>query len=393
MSATPFLFHPAADIFPLMDKERLADLMADIERNGMLMPIVLYEGKILDGRNRYMACQELEVEPAFTEWDGANPYDYVWSCNGERRDLTQAQKYLCWKLKEEKSAEWRVRVEKIHKEGDRKRSEAAKEGKVGRAAAKEALFSGGSLCSTTERDEGAIESRRATTAKAEAASVDIGTVKRMDTLATHRPDLAEKVRTGEMKPAEGIRNMKRDQVADKVQDLPKGKYRVIYADPPWQYSNSGAIADGDHYSRHEKHYPPMALSDICALNVRGLSADDAVLFLWSTSPLLEDAFKVINAWGFKYKASFVWDKMKHNFGHYNSVRHEFLLIATKGSCVPDNGKLHDSVVGIERTEHSEKPSRFREIIDEIYSNGPRIELFARGAIPANWVAWGNEAAD
>ncbi len=105
--------------------------------------------------------------------------------------------------------------------------------------------------------------------------------------------------------------------------------------------------------------------------------------------ILEDAFKVINAWGFKYKTSFVWDKIKHNMGHYNSVRHEFLLIAVRGSCQPDASKLFDSVQSIERTEHSAKPGIFREIIDTLYPHGPRIELFARKKTDG-WEAYGNQ---
>jgi hypothetical protein len=128
------------------------------------------------------------------------------------------------------------------------------------------------------------------------------------------------------------------------------KYRVIYADPPWSYGDKQNI---EGLGGAVKHYPTMPLQDICALPVP--AADNAVLFLWVTSPLLEDSFKVINAWGFKYKSSFVWDKVAHNMGHYNSVRHEFLLIATRGSCTPDVPKLLDSVVSIERTEHSRKP--------------------------------------
>jgi len=100
---------------------------------------------------------------------------------------------------------------------------------------------------------------------------------------------------------------------------------------------------------------------------------------------------VITAWGFDYKASFVWDKIKHNMGHYNSVRHEFLLVCTRGSCMPDNPQLFDSVQSIERTEHSVKPEEFRTIIDTIYPNGRRIELFARR--PAEgWEVWGNESS-
>jgi N6-adenosine-specific RNA methylase IME4 len=112
--------------------------------------------------------------------------------------------------------------------------------------------------------------------------------------------------------------------------------------------------------------------------------------MWVTSPLLEDSFKVINAWGFKYKTSFVWDKVKHNMGHYNSVRHEFLLICTRGSCTPDNKKLYDSVVEVERSDkHSEKPEEFRKIIDYLYTHGKRIELFSRKKVD-NWEVWGNQ---
>lgn len=161
------------------------------------------------------------------------------------------------------------------------------------------------------------------------------------------------------------------------------KYRVIYADPPWQYSDR---QDTEKLGGAAKHYPTMSLDEICSLPVP--AENNAVLFLWTTSPMLEDSFKVINSWGFKYKTSFVWDKISHTMGHYNSVRHEFLLVATRGKCTPDVPKLHDSVVSMERTEHSAKPAIFREIIDEIYPAGERLEMFARES-PPGWDVWGN----
>lgn len=138
----------------------------------------------------------------------------------------------------------------------------------------------------------------------------------------------------------------------------------------------------------------MSLSELSSLGIKDLSTDDAVLFLWATSPLLPDALKLSDAWGFKYKSAFIWDKVKHNMGHYNSVRHELLLICTRGSCTPDVVRLFDSVQSIERTDkHSEKPEEFRVIIDTLYPHGSRIELFRRGAAPEGWAVWGNEAED
>lgn len=185
-----------------------------------------------------------------------------------------------------------------------------------------------------------------------------------------------------------IRVAKFESASNKM-DAPEitGKYRIIYADPPWKYNDR--LVDG--YGPAEYHYPTLTIEELCSLPIKELADDNSVLFLWVTSPLLESSFVVIRAWGFDYKASFIWDKIKHNMGHYNSVRHEFLLICTRGNCTPENMKLYDSVQGIERKEHSEKPEEFRTIINDLYPSGKRIELFARRKVEVDgWETWGNE---
>ena len=168
------------------------------------------------------------------------------------------------------------------------------------------------------------------------------------------------------------------------------KYAVIYADPPWQYTSGDQHGNEEQDKVLSDHYPTMSLGEICALPQAKLAATDSVLFLWCTSPTLEEALQVVNAWGFKYKASMVWDKVAHNVGHYVSVRHELLLIATRGQ-PPKVPKLVDSVYVEERAEHSRKPAYFRELIDELYPEGKRIELFCRGSAGIGWDIWGNEA--
>ena len=184
-----------------------------------------------------------------------------------------------------------------------------------------------------------------------------------------------------------VRNKKRKmRVEETEQPNLDGIYRVIYADPPWQY-NADFM---DKYGHAKSHYSTMSIEELCNLPVADIRADDCVLFMWTTSPKLEQAFEVIKAWGFKYKTSFVWDKIKHNFGYYNSVRHEFLLIAGMGSSTPDVKEWHDSVISIERSnKHSEKPEYFRELIDKLYPSGNRIELFARNKVDG-WETWGAE---
>lgn len=183
------------------------------------------------------------------------------------------------------------------------------------------------------------------------------------------------------------KNIEREKKSEEtVTPKIEGKYRVIYADPPWKYDADFM----DKYGHAKSHYATMDMDELCALPIKDIAMPDSVLFMWVTSPKLHWAFPIMNAWGFEYKTSFVWNKIKHNFGHYNSVRHEFLLIGGRGSSTPDSRELHDSVVSIERLKHSEKPEYFRNLIDILYTSGDRIELFARRTAE-NWDSWGAEA--
>jgi N6-adenosine-specific RNA methylase IME4 len=168
--------------------------------------------------------------------------------------------------------------------------------------------------------------------------------------------------------------------------LPEGKFNVILSDPPWKYEDG--LIEG--YGAATHHYPVMTIAELCAMDIP--AADNAVLFLWVTSPLLEESVQVITAWCFEYKSSFIWDKMAHNYGHYNSLRHEFLLICTRGSFLPKSKKLIPSVQSVKRGRHSEKPEKFREIIHKMY--GPpnektHLELFARKRVKG-WTPHGND---
>lgn len=236
-----------------------------------------------------------------------------------------------------------------------------------------------------------IDTREEISKVAKVSHDTIAKVKVIEQKAT--PETKERLHKGDITINRAYKDLKREirkeeyekQITDNP--LPENKkYRVVYADPPWKY-NDKLI---EEYGGADKHYNTMSIEELCELPIPELTEENAVLFLWVTSPLLEDSFRIIKSWGFKYKTSFVWDKVKHNMGHYNSVRHEFLLVCTKGSCTPDNKKLFDSVVSVERSDkHSEKPKEFIEIIDTIYTMGNKIELFARDS-NNGWDTWGNQ---
>ena len=117
--------HPAADAFPMMDQNRFQDLVDDIREHGQHEPITLCDGMILDGRNRYKACLELGINPKTKDFDG-DPWAYVWSLNGERRDLVAEQRFIIWDYCNGQSAAWQAEKARIQAEANRKRSEAAK---------------------------------------------------------------------------------------------------------------------------------------------------------------------------------------------------------------------------------------------------------------------------
>lgn len=361
-------FHPVANIFPMMGDEDYKTLVTDIARNGQLEPIWTYDGQIIDGRNRYKACMEIGVIPQFREWSGQGSLvAFVVSMNLARRHLSPSQKGV------------------VALDTERALSEEAKKNQGRRTDLEEKQPN---LLSILIKGSEQTEPIHAAKEAAKIVGVSVGYVIQAKQIERNAPDLLDEIRAGRMSIPEAKREIvKRDRT--ETPELPNDKYRIVYADPPWKYGNDGVI-NGDNYGHVARHYPSMTIQELCDLPVKDLVERDAVLFLWVTSPLLAECFAVIRAWGFEYKTSFVWDKVGHNFGHYNSVRHEFLLICTRGSCTPDNLQLFDSVQSIEKTRtHSQKPDEFRTIIDTLYTRGKRIELFARETVNG-WEAWGNE---
>ena len=178
------------------------------------------------------------------------------------------------------------------------------------------------------------------------------------------------------------------------------KYNIIYADPAWSY-NDKRTGKGKNNPNGaggaEKHYKTMSVSDICDLPIDKMADDNCMLFLWATSPLLPDAFKVLESWGFNYKTcGFVWVKMTNDMtrvrldgiGNYTTQNAEFCLIGLKGKYWRNSTKIKQIVLG-PKTKHSQKPKEVRDRILTLCGDLPRVELFSRDNSDG-WDAWGNE---
>lgn len=183
------------------------------------------------------------------------------------------------------------------------------------------------------------------------------------------------------------------QPRGQVSSWPSGKYNTIYIDPPWPFE--------DRISPHMRgataYYPCLSVKQIEDLDVGGLAMDDCLLWVWIPRLFRRWGEEVIESWGFIPKTEWIWGKttidgakIRGGMGHYNRMAHEYLMLGTKGTARPLNGKKEVSVILAPREEHSKKPDVFYDLIER-NSLEPRIELFARGE-RQDWSVWGDELA-
>ena len=171
------------------------------------------------------------------------------------------------------------------------------------------------------------------------------------------------------------------------------KANVIYADPPWEYKGQTqhtglrGVSSGGAVS----HYSQLTLDELKRLDVASAAADDCLLFMWSSSPHLDQAIELMYAWGFQYTTvAFVWDKQRVNPGYYTMSQCELCLVGKRGKIPRPRGSRNvRQFISELRTEHSKKPDEARHRIEQMFPSQVKLELFARERA-AGWLAWGDE---
>lgn len=171
-------------------------------------------------------------------------------------------------------------------------------------------------------------------------------------------------------------------------ELGKQLFDVLYADPPWRLEPYSRETGLDRAA--DNHYPTLPLDELC--QIIPPAARDCTLFLWATVPMLTQALKLIEAWNFTYKSHCVWIKSRIGTGYWFRNAHELLLVATRGNPpAPAPGEQYSSVIEGPPTTHSAKPPAVAEMIEDMFPNAARLEMFAR-APRLGWNVWGNEVA-
>lgn len=161
------------------------------------------------------------------------------------------------------------------------------------------------------------------------------------------------------------------------------KYATIVADPPWQFSSAATKADA------RKHYTTMPLHDICGLPVERACENDAHLWLWGINGMMEEAYRVVRAWGFYPVTLVTWCKKQPGVGHYLRNNTEHCIFATRGRPMVPEAKPLATWFVWPRAEHSRKPDAFYDLVEQV-SPGPYMEMFSRRS-RFGWDDWGDQA--
>lgn len=378
---------------PLLPEER-SGLEAMIVAEGCRDALVTWNGSIIDGHNRYEICQArgLPFRVENKEFESRDDViEWIYQNQLSRRNLTNEKRsYLIGKQYEHRKnrhgaeigGRGNQHVVNTQNEGLPKTSEIiAQERGVSRATVERDAVFAKAVDSIGESCGEAVK-QKILAGEMKASKQDIVKLSKVEPVK--QVEIITKIDSGSNAKSAIIESNREDRFETLTSPkMPVGKYSVILADPPWKYQFSETTS-----REIENQYPTMDLSDIKSMSIP--ADDDSILFMWATAPKLEEAFSVLNSWGFTYKTCAIWDKEKKGMGYYFRIQHEILLIATKGSFpAPAPENRPDSIVRSPRGEHSKKPPAFYEIIEAMYPGMKKIELFCRTP-REGWAAWGNE---
>lgn len=396
-------FHPLANLFPLFGQDDFEELALDIADHGLREDIVLLDGKILDGRNRYQACIaanliDASYEPTGNdrffvdfrpEYDG-DPLAFVISKNLRRRQLDESQRAMvAAKIANMRQGERTDLAEpsaNLRKVPQQAAAQMLNISERSLQTAKQVIEKGiPELQQAVERGEIAVSAAASVASQPEEVQRHLVEV---DSPAFHAE--VKRIRQAKQEQKRARREQRESELGARQVAWPTKRYGVIYDDPAWKFRVYSEQTGMDRAA--ENHYPTMTIEQLYAMPIADIAADDSVLFRWVTIPFLFEALKLMAHQGYTYKSHYIWGKDKIGPGYWNREKHEILLIGTRGNIpCPAMGQQWDSLLSAPRGEHSAKPDLFAEMIEQYFPNLPKIELNRRGPPRPGWDAWGNEA--
>lgn len=332
-------------------------LVEDIRANGLIEPIWIYQDQIIDGRNRFRACEAAKVKPAFRTWEkdgNGSLFSFVISLNLKRRHLDESQRAM--------------------------------------VAAKLATMQRG-----RPTENASIEAFSQPDA-AKMLNVARASVQRAREVLEHgTPELISSVERGEIPVSRAVTEIKRGRIKDDLESVASqetkalsGLFDVIVVDPPWPMEK---IEREERPNQAEFDYPVMDLleiEDYVGQQIKTHAFAACHFFVWTTHKFLPATFRLLEAWNIKYICTMVWHKpggfQPFGLPQYNC---EFVLYARQGSAQFTDTKAFPVCFEAPRAQHSAKPEEFYAIIRRVTA-GRRLDMFSRRAIDG-FEGWGKEA--
>jgi len=349
------------------DLDALARSIAEV---GLLHPVVVTpDGTLIAGERRLTACRQLgwaEIPVTVVDLDSVVRGEFAE--NSARKDFTLSESVAIKRALESSEREAAKERQRQHGNTAPGRNTVGNLPTVkGRALDRVAQVVG--------KGRRTLEKAEQVVAAAEAEPERFGKL------------LADMDRTGR---AHGpYKRLQIARQAEQIRAAPpplpgRGPYRVIVADPPWPYEQR----ELDLSHRAAGPYPGMPVEEICKLDVRGIAADNAILWLWVTNFHMPHAFEVLSAWGFQHKTILTWAKANIGYGDWLRNQTEHCLFAVRGKPIVELNNqstlLHAPV-----RAHSQKPDEFYTLVEALCPAPRYAELFARAARPG-WDGHGNQ---
>jgi N6-adenosine-specific RNA methylase IME4/ParB-like chromosome segregation protein Spo0J len=375
----PMEFHEVVSIWPRLPENDFQALVADIKTHGLIEPIWTYQGKIIDGRHRYLACQQAGVEPRYREWNGQGSLvAFVVSLNQHRRHLESSQRAVI-----------ALEIERLFaleaKEKEKRRKEASTfqifEKSIPVLPQTHATEQAATIMQTNRQY--VSDAKRIQREAPELVSlmrdgvINLPDAKRLAARDEQtRKAVLERVTTGKArKVVEAIRDVaeeKYTQMATASPATPQPIYQCLVIDPPWPMQK---IARDVRPHQAEFDYPTMTEEELRAFPVPAFAAEQCHLYLWTTQKYLPMALRLAEHWGFHYQCLLTWIKNVGftPFSWMYSTEH--VLFCTKGQLPLLRMGLRLDFTGKVR-EHSRKPDEFYELVKQA-SPGPRLDIFSR----------------
>jgi N6-adenosine-specific RNA methylase IME4 len=361
-------------LIPALTKEEFKQLESNCLEEGIREKIITWNGYIIDGHNRFEIATRWNLDYETENKHFKNENDVrEWMINNQfgRRNLSNYQRSVL-----------ALQLEEVFQEKAKEKQKEAGELKQKSA-------------------EAPIETRKEL---AKVANVSHDTIARVKVIeAKANEETKAKLSTGEVSINQVYQDIKKEEKKEerdkKIEEVkakiesenlvtPDKKYHVIGIDPPWAYEEKGGFSSADYDSESNRgavDYPTMTVEQIKKIELP--AADDCVLFLWTTHAFLKDSFDLVDEWGFKYKATLVWDKVKMGLGRTVRMQVEFCLIAVKGNPII-NGSSERDIITEPRREHSRKPEAFYQMAERMCI-GNKLDYFSRQN-RENWDHYGAE---